>query len=56
MPWTFSHPLAVVPIHRLFGGRLNFAGLVIGSLSPDFACYGKQFPLATFAHTLPGIL
>jgi hypothetical protein len=56
MPWTFSHPLAVVPAHRLFRGRLNFAGLVIGSLSPDFAYYGKQFPLATFAHTLPGTL
>ena len=43
MPWTFSHPLAVVPVHRLFRGRLNFTGLVIGSLSPDFGDDGKLF-------------
>ncbi len=56
MPWTFSHPLAVLPIHRLFRARLNFAALVIGSLSPDFAYYVRQFPVAGFAHTLPGTL
>ena len=56
MPWTFSHPLAVVPLYRLGRERLNFAALVIGSLSPDFAYYVRQFPVARFAHTLPGTL
>lgn len=54
MPGTFSHPLAVVPLRRFCPGPLNFAALVIGSLSPDFGYYVRQFPLAKFAHTIPG--
>ena len=34
--------------------RANFAALVIGSMAPDFAYYSQQFPLARFAHTIPG--
>lgn len=54
MPCTFTHPLAVVPLRRLCPARLNFAALVIGSMSPDFGYYIRQFPTARFAHTIPG--
>jgi hypothetical protein len=51
MPWTFAHPLAVVPFRRF--RRLNFAALVIGSMSPDFGYY-LRFPGAGTAHTILG--
>src|SRR3954454_14133397 len=54
MPCTFSHPLAVVPLRRFCPERLNFAALVIGSMSPDFGYYVRQFRLASFAHTMLG--
>jgi hypothetical protein len=54
MPCSFSHPLAVVPLSRLCPARLNLAALVIGSMTPDFGYYFRQFALATYAHSLPG--
>jgi hypothetical protein len=54
MPCTFSHPLAVVPLRRFCPNWLNFAALIIGSMSPDFAYYARQFPVARFAHTILG--
>ena len=54
MPFTFSHPLAVVPLRRVCPRLLNFAALVVGSMSPDFGYYVRQFPMARFAHTIPG--
>jgi hypothetical protein len=56
MPFTFSHPLAVVPLRRFCPERLNFAALIIGSMSPDFGYYVHQFAIASFAHTVVGTL
>jgi hypothetical protein len=56
MPATFTHPLAVVPLRRFCPARLNFAGLIIGSMSPDFGYYLRQFDWARFAHTVLGTL
>jgi hypothetical protein len=56
MPWTFSHPLVVVPLRRLCPERLNFTALIIGSMSPDFGYYIGKFPVANFAHTGLGTL
>jgi hypothetical protein len=56
MPGTFTHPLAILPFRRLCPVRLNFAALVIGSMSPDFGYYFRQFPAARFAHTIAGTL
>lgn len=54
MPSTFTHPLAVLPFSRLCPTPLNFAALVIGSMSPDFGYYFHQFPSARFAHSFVG--
>jgi|tagenome__1003787_1003787.scaffolds.fasta_scaffold20788073_2 hypothetical protein len=54
MPYTLSHPLAVVPIRRYSPIPLSFAALVIGSMSPDFGYFVEQFDIAAFAHTIPG--
>jgi hypothetical protein len=35
MPFTLSHPAAVIPINRVTGGRLPLSALVAGSVGPD---------------------
>src|SRR5689334_105290 len=54
MPWTVSHPAAVLPFRRFAKRPLTFAALVIGSMTPDFGYYIDRFDLSDFAHTLPG--
>ena len=54
MPYTLSHPLAVIPFRRCCPAYFNFPALVIGSMAPDFGYFVDQFYVAKFAHTLPG--
>ncbi len=56
MPYTLSHPLAVVPLRRCCPKHLNFSALVIGSMAPDFGYFVEQFDVAKTAHTLPGLV
>lgn len=56
MPYTLSHPLAVIPLHRCCPTYLNFSALVIGSMAPDFGYFADQFEFAKDAHTLPGLI
>ena len=53
MPWTLSHPAALLPLRRLTP-PLDFPALVIGSMTPDMGYYIERFDLSDFAHTLPG--
>jgi hypothetical protein len=55
MPFTLSHPAAVIPVRWAMGRRASLSALVIGSMSPDFAHF---LPVVTgvFTHSLPGIL
>jgi fumarate reductase subunit C len=62
MPFTFSHPAAVLPIHSRFKNWIPLSALVIGSLVPDAAYYlplpehFKQVShtlLGTFSSSLP---
>ena len=52
MPFTFSHPAAVLPLRWT---RLPFAALVIGSMSPDFIYFLQFGPYSGFGHTLAGV-
>jgi hypothetical protein len=54
MPWTLSHPAIVLPLRRFSPQPLDFAALIIGSMTPDIGFYIGRFDLAKFAHTLPG--
>jgi Domain of unknown function (DUF4184) len=66
MPFTFSHPAAVLPIHSRFKNWIPLSALVIGSLVPDAAYYlpmpehfrnHSHALLGTFSSSLPlGIL
>lgn len=56
MPFTLSHPFAVVPFSRWCPKWFNFAALVIGSMSPDFGYFINQFDAAAYAHSIIGTL
>jgi hypothetical protein len=56
MPWTFAHPVAVLPFRRFCPRWLNFPALVVGSISPDFGYHLLSREMATYAHTLKGSL
>jgi hypothetical protein len=52
LPFTFSHPAAVLPFART---KLCFSALVVGSLSPDFLYFLVLAPRGGFGHRLPGL-
>lgn len=55
MPFTFVHPIAVLPLKK-WSHSLILSALIIGALSPDFGYY---FPLPSFlekdSHSLIGL-
>lgn len=53
VPFTFSHPVAVLPLARL--KWLSLPALVVGSMSPDFIYFLQLRPGRQFGHTLPGL-
>ena len=54
MPFTFAHPAAVLPIRRLWPRAFVLSGLVIGSMSPDFAYLMPQLVRRIESHSLRG--
>lgn len=53
MPFTFSHPAAILPIRSLSRGTLPLLALVIGSIAPDFGYYLAPTPyFYESAHTI----
>lgn len=50
MPWTFAHPIAVLPVAKLSRNRLPLLALIIGSLSPDFGYYISMWRYSARAH------
>lgn len=55
MPFTLSHPAAILPIHRWTRARLPLSALIVGSMSPDFA-YFVPLGFSYLSHNLLGIL
>ncbi|MBX7222183.1 MAG: DUF4184 family protein [Blastocatellia bacterium] len=52
MPFTLSHPAAVLPFTRR---GWSLSALVTGSMAPDFLYFLLLVPGTHFGHTLPGI-
>ncbi len=50
MPLTCSHPAAILPFKRFTPNPLNFAALVIGSMTPDVGYFIGERHLAKLAH------
>lgn len=54
MPFTLSHPAAVLPLFQRVRHPIYMTALIVGSLSPDFGYYARAFSVATAAHSLLG--
>jgi hypothetical protein len=52
MPFTLSHPAAVIPLKLIFK-RLSLPALVIGSIAPDFEYFFRM--KSRYSHTFGGI-
>jgi Domain of unknown function (DUF4184) len=55
MPFTFSHPAAVLPLAYLPKRFISMTGLVIGSMAPDFEYFLKMKSYSSYSHTWPGL-
>lgn len=55
MPFTFSHPAAVLPFAFLPARWISMTGLVIGSTAPDFEYFFRMNIYSAFSHTWAGL-
>ncbi|MDQ8012314.1 MAG: DUF4184 family protein [Flavobacterium nitrogenifigens] len=55
MPFTFSHPVIIVPLRYLPKSWFSITALVIGSLTPDFEYFLRMKVKSDYSHTLYGI-
>lgn len=55
MPFTFSHPAAVLPLTNLPKRWISMTGLIIGSIAPDFEYFLRMRIYSKFSHTWTGL-
>lgn len=55
MPFTFSHPAAILPLHYFSRKKLSITGLIAGSLVPDFEYFVRDFHKSFYSHTWAGL-
>jgi hypothetical protein len=56
MPFTFSHPAAILPAKYLPEKWISLTALVIGSITPDFEYFIRMRNFGEYGHTWSGIL
>ena len=55
MPFTLSHPAAILPLTFLPRQWFSLTGLVIGSLTPDFEYFLRMKIQSNYSHTISGL-
>lgn len=56
MPFTFSHPAAVIPFFsKKIRSRFSVTGLVVGSVAPDFESFINMGEYKVYSHTWWGM-
>ncbi len=55
MPFTFSHPAAVLPLTFIDKYRFSVTALTIGSITPDFEYFANFEQHSIYSHTWLGI-
>jgi hypothetical protein len=55
LPFTFSHPAAVLPLAYLPKRWISMTGLVIGSLAPDFEYFLRMRISRQYSHSWTGM-
>lgn len=56
MPFTFSHPAAILPLRLLPRHWTSLTGLIVGSMAPDFEYFIRLRGYSTFSHSWFGLL
>lgn len=56
MPFTFSHPVLILPLKYLPKNWFSLTGLIIGSLTPDFEYFIRMKVQSNYSHTFLGVL
>jgi len=56
LPFTFAHPVVVIPIKNKWPTWFSLTGLVVGSMAPDFEYFIRMKTVTTISHTSAGIL
>jgi len=56
MPFTFAHPLYIAPAKWIIPRYMSLAGLVLGSMAPDFEYFLAMEPYQWIGHTHWGLL
>ncbi|MCJ8165602.1 DUF4184 family protein [Pontibacter sp. E15-1] len=51
MPFTFSHPALILPVHTVFKRWTSLTGLVVGSVAPDFEKFISMSADDPYSHT-----
>ena len=55
MPFTFSHPIYVLPLKYVSPKKLCLTGLILGSMSSDFGYFVMLEPYGGIGHTISGL-
>lgn len=55
MPFTFSHPGAVLPLGFLPKKYFSMTALIIGSIVPDFEYFFRMSSRSSYSHSWPGL-
>lgn len=56
MPFTFSHPAAVIPFNEKAHKYFDMTALILGSMAPDFEYFINFQPKGTLGHTFLGFI
>ncbi|MCL2520596.1 MAG: DUF4184 family protein [Spirochaetaceae bacterium] len=55
MPFTFAHPIIILPFKKYFPNYFSLTALVIGSLMPDFEYFMRMQLRSAYSHSLLGL-
>lgn len=55
MPFTFSHPAAILPLAFLKKKWVSVTGLIFGSITPDFEYFFRMQQNSVYSHTWDGV-
>ncbi|KYH34391.1 hypothetical protein CLTEP_16240 [Clostridium tepidiprofundi DSM 19306] len=56
MPFTLSHPAAIIPIKKKWSRYFSLTALILGSMAPDFEYFLRFRPMGIVGHTFWGFL
>lgn len=56
MPFTFAHPVAVLPFAKKHSKHISVTALILGSMAPDFEYFLHFRPYGVIGHTWLGFL